>query len=102
MGWLKAYTVAIVSLLSGAAVVHNIFKPDLVRSRCTNRNESVSKAYQGSTMRATAVNDPDDVRACTCTESKYIALQTIPVSHKTATGGTAAQPAAAEPDSFAK
>ena len=31
MSWLKAYTVAIVSLLSGAAVVHNIYKPDLVR-----------------------------------------------------------------------
>lgn len=30
-GWLKGYAVAIVSLLSGAAVVHNIYKPDLVR-----------------------------------------------------------------------
>ena len=28
--WLKAYVVAFVSLLSGAAVVHNIYKPDLV------------------------------------------------------------------------
>ena len=32
-GWLKGYAVAIVSLLSGAAVVHNIYKPDLVRPR---------------------------------------------------------------------
>lgn len=30
MSWLKAYAVAIVSVLSGAAVVHNIYKPDLV------------------------------------------------------------------------
>lgn len=32
-GWLKGYAVAIVSLLSGAAVVHNIYKPDLARLR---------------------------------------------------------------------
>ena len=32
-GWLKGYAVAIASLLSGAAVVHNIYKPDLVRLR---------------------------------------------------------------------
>ena len=32
MGWAKAYAVAFVSLLSGAAVVHNIYQPDLVRS----------------------------------------------------------------------
>jgi len=31
MGWAKAYAVAFVSLLSGAAVVHNIYQPDLVR-----------------------------------------------------------------------
>ena len=31
ISWIKAYAVAIASLLSGAAVVHNIFKPDLVR-----------------------------------------------------------------------
>ena len=31
VSYLGAYVVAIVSLLSGAAVVHNIFKPDLVR-----------------------------------------------------------------------
>ncbi len=30
MSWLKAYAVAITSLLAGAAVVHNIYKPDLV------------------------------------------------------------------------
>ncbi|BDA41624.1 hypothetical protein COCOBI_02-4050 [Coccomyxa sp. Obi] len=29
MSWLKAYAVAITSLLTGAAVVHNIYKPDL-------------------------------------------------------------------------
>lgn len=29
--WWKAYGVAFVSLLSGAAVVHHIMKPDLVR-----------------------------------------------------------------------
>ena len=31
VSYLGAYAVALVSLLSGAAVVHNIFKPDLVR-----------------------------------------------------------------------
>ena len=31
MSYLKAYAVAIVSALSGAAVVHNIVQPDLVR-----------------------------------------------------------------------
>jgi hypothetical protein len=31
VSYLGAYGVALVSLLSGAAVVHNIFKPDLVR-----------------------------------------------------------------------
>lgn len=30
ISWIKAYAMAIASLLSGAAVVHNIFKPDLV------------------------------------------------------------------------
>ena len=30
ISWIKAYGIALVSLLSGAAVVHNIFKPDLV------------------------------------------------------------------------
>ncbi len=30
ISWIKAYAIAIASLLSGAAVVHNIFKPDLV------------------------------------------------------------------------
>lgn len=29
--WLKAYAVAIASLLAGSVVTHNIFKPDLVR-----------------------------------------------------------------------
>ena len=33
VSYLGAYVVALVSLLSGAAVVHNIFKPDLVRGR---------------------------------------------------------------------
>jgi hypothetical protein len=28
---LKAYSVALISLLAGAAVVHNLYKPDLVR-----------------------------------------------------------------------
>lgn len=28
---LKAYSLALVSLLAGAAVVHNLYKPDLVR-----------------------------------------------------------------------
>ena len=32
ISWIKAYAIAIASLLSGAAVVHNIFKPDLVRA----------------------------------------------------------------------
>ena len=32
ISWIKAYAIAIASLLSGAAVVHNIFKPDLVFS----------------------------------------------------------------------
>ena len=31
ISWIKAYAIAIAFLLSGAAVVHNIFKPDLVR-----------------------------------------------------------------------
>ena len=31
VSYLGAYVVAVISLLSGAAVVHNIFKPDLVR-----------------------------------------------------------------------
>lgn len=31
MGYVTAYAVAIVSLLAGAAVVHNVFSPDLVR-----------------------------------------------------------------------
>lgn len=31
MGWAKAYAVAFVFLLSGAAVVHNIYQPNLVR-----------------------------------------------------------------------
>lgn len=30
MSYYKAYAVAIASLLTGAAVVHNIYKPDLV------------------------------------------------------------------------
>jgi len=30
MYYVKAYAVAVVSLLAGAAVVHNIYKPDLV------------------------------------------------------------------------
>lgn len=30
ISWIKAYAIAIASLLSGAAVVHNISKPDLV------------------------------------------------------------------------
>lgn len=29
MSWFKAYGVAIVSMLAGAAVVHNIYQPDL-------------------------------------------------------------------------
>lgn len=29
MSWFKAYSVAMVSLLAGAAVVHNLYKPDL-------------------------------------------------------------------------
>lgn len=29
---LKAYAVAVVSMLAGAAVVHNVYKPDLVRT----------------------------------------------------------------------
>ncbi len=33
VSYFGAYAVALVSLLSGAAVVHNIFKPDLVRVR---------------------------------------------------------------------
>ncbi len=33
VSYLGAYAVALVSLLSGAAVVHNIFKPDLVSVR---------------------------------------------------------------------
>ena len=33
MGYLKAYAVAIVSMLAGAAVVHNIYSPDLVSCR---------------------------------------------------------------------
>ena len=31
MNYLRLYALAIGSLLSGAAVVHNIYKPDLVR-----------------------------------------------------------------------
>jgi hypothetical protein len=31
MGMIKAYAVALFSMLAGAAVVHNIYKPDLVR-----------------------------------------------------------------------
>lgn len=34
MSLYKAYAVAIGSLLTGAAVVHNIYKPDLVTSVC--------------------------------------------------------------------
>lgn len=33
MSYYKAYAVAIASLLTGAAVVHNIYKPDLVSSQ---------------------------------------------------------------------
>lgn len=29
MSWFKAYSVAMASLLAGAAVVHNVYKPDL-------------------------------------------------------------------------
>ncbi len=29
MSWFKAYSVAIVSMLAGAAVVHNVYQPDL-------------------------------------------------------------------------
>lgn len=33
MNYLKPYAVAIASLLAGASLVHNIYKPDLVKSR---------------------------------------------------------------------
>lgn len=32
---LKAYSLALVSLLAGAAVVHNLYKPDLVSEGCS-------------------------------------------------------------------
>lgn len=31
---IKAYLTALCSMLAGAAVVHNIYKPDLVRLMC--------------------------------------------------------------------
>ena len=31
MSYLKAYGVALLSLLAGATVVHHVYKPDLVR-----------------------------------------------------------------------
>ena len=43
--WVKAYVVAIASMLSGAAVVHNIWKPDLVGASC-NRLLSPSPMYE--------------------------------------------------------
>lgn len=33
MSYVKAYAVALVSLMCGASVVHLVYKPDLVRSR---------------------------------------------------------------------
>ncbi len=41
MSWLKAYAVAITSLLAGAAVVHNVYKPDLVSSSHRHLNSQV-------------------------------------------------------------
>ena len=35
MNYLKPYAVAIASLLAGASLVHNIYKPDLVGLRAT-------------------------------------------------------------------
>jgi hypothetical protein len=45
---LKAYTVAIFSLLAGAAFVHNIYKPDLVRlpwCRTVDERHAVSQEH---------------------------------------------------------
>ena len=46
MNYLKPYAVAIASLLAGASVVHNIYKPDLARIPVSKRLQlSLTPAY---------------------------------------------------------
>lgn len=37
MSYLKAYGVALLSLLAGATVVHHVYKPDLVRATLSDK-----------------------------------------------------------------
>lgn len=48
----KAYAVAILSMLSGAAVVHNIYKPDLVRSVLNDPHWHLKRALKHATRYA--------------------------------------------------
>lgn len=62
MSWLKAYAVAITSLLTGAAVVHNIYKPDLVRffrqhKQCPSGSESHSERNSAHCLQTLPVSD---------------------------------------------
>jgi hypothetical protein len=49
MSWFKAYSVAMVSLLAGAAVVHNLYKPDLRIFQGSMAEEKPAAPFKPST-----------------------------------------------------
>ena len=72
ISWIKAYAIAIASLLSGAAVVHNIFKPDLV-GFCSLPGHNTKASYR----QQKEYLPPPQTLTCA-----VWALQTLPISEE--------------------
>ncbi len=72
----KAYVIAVTSLLAGASVVHNYYKPDLVGP----------KAVMGTDQRVSFDNNRQITQFCHC------ALQSIPVAKPASSNPSHEQP----------